>query len=424
MNGLLTGATVYRKGQLYKDNVAIAHGKVVDFSLLTQQDDGSPIPVLSFDNQIIVPGFVDVHVHLREPGFSYKEQILTGTRAAAHGGYTTVFAMPNLNPAPDTLAHLQAQLDIIRRDACITVLPYGCITMGQKGEGELVDFAALLPYVAGFSDDGRGVQREEDMRNAMLRIAAVGGILAAHCEQNDLLANGYIHAGAYARAHNHRGIASESEWCQIERDLRLSKETGCRYHVCHISCKESVELIRRAKAEGVDVTCETAPHYLLLCEDDLQEDGRFKMNPPLRSRADRDALVAGALDGTIDMIATDHAPHSAEEKTKGLEKSAMGIVGLENAFSVLYTGLVRTGQMPLTRLLTMLTDAPRARFGLPPVDLLPGQPADLAVFDLNKAWVVNPDTFLSMGKATPFAGAQVYGECTLTLAGGKTVWQN
>ena len=423
MNGLLKGATVYRQGRLCKGDIAIVGGKIVQGELFPSQGGVPVVPIVSVENCIVSPGFADVHVHLREPGFSYKEQILTGTRAAARGGYTTVCSMPNVNPAPDTFDHLWQQLTIIGRDARVRVLPYGCITMGQKGEGSLVDFAALAPYVAGFSDDGRGVQSESTMREAMARIATVGGILAAHCEQNDLLRGGYIHDGLYARAHGHRGIPSESEWRPIERDLRLARETGCKYHVCHVSCKESVDLIRRAKAEGVDVTCETAPHYLLLCDEDLQEDGRFKMNPPLRSRADRDALVAAALDGTIDMIATDHAPHSIEEKSRGLEKSAMGVVGLECAFAVLYTSLVRTGAMPLTRLLQMLTDAPRERFGLPPMTMDAGQQADLTVLDLNREWTVNPDDFLSLGRATPFAGAHVHGSCELTLVGGETVWQ-
>ena len=423
MEGLLQGATVYRQGMLCKRDIAFCEGKITVESQLFKQAGAPAVPVIPADNKIIAPGFADVHVHLREPGFSYKEQILTGTRAAARGGYTTVCAMPNVAPPPDTLAHLREQLALIRRDAVITVLPYGCVTMGQKGEGELCDYAALKPYVAGFSDDGRGVQSEATMREAMRRIRAVDGILAAHCEQNDLLNGGYIHAGEYARRHGHAGISSESEWRQVERDLRLSRETGCRYHVCHISCKESVNLIRRAKAEGVDVTCETAPHYLLLCDEDMQEDGRFKMNPPLRSREDRDALIAAALDGTIDMIATDHAPHSAEEKSRGLKQSAMGVVGLEFAFAALYTGLVRTGVMPLTRLLYMLTDAPRARFGLPPMTFDPGQAADLTVFDLNAAWVIDPEAFLSLGRATPLAGMPVYGRCELTLAGGRTVWQ-
>ena len=422
MNGLLQGATVYRQGTLYKRDVAFCEGRIADDSSFVWHGGTPVVPIISVLNKIVVPGFADVHVHLREPGFSYKEQILTGTLAAAHGGYTTVCAMPNVNPPPDTLTHLEAQLALIRRDARVRVLPYGCITIGQRGEGELCDYAALAPFVAGFSDDGRGVQSEGAMREAMTRVAAVGGIIAAHCEQNNLLRGGYIHDGTYARAHGHAGIASESEWRQVERDLRLAKETGCKYHVCHISCKESAALIRKAKAEGVNVSCETAPHYLLLCEDDLQEDGRFKMNPPLRSRADRDALIEAALDGTIDMIATDHAPHSAAEKSKGLSQSAMGITGLECAFAALYTGLVRTGVMPLTRLLAMLTDAPRARFGLLPMTFDAGQAADIAVFDLNAAWTINPDEFLSLGHATPFAGAQVYGRCELTLVGGKTVW--
>ena len=422
MNGLLQGATVYRQGTLYKRDVAFCEGRIADDSSFTWQGGTPIVPIISVLNKIVVPGFADVHVHLREPGFSYKEQILTGTLAAAHGGYTTVCAMPNVNPPPDTLTHLEAQLAIIRRDARVRVLPYGCITIGQRGEGELCDYAALAPFVAGFSDDGRGVQSESTMREAMTRVAAVGGIIAAHCEQNDLLHSGYIYDGAYARAHGHAGISSQSEWRQVERDLRLAKETGCKYHVCHISCKESVALIRKAKAEGVNVSCETAPHYLLLCDEDLQEDGRFKMNPPLRSRADRDALREAALDGTIDIIATDHAPHSAAEKSKGLSQSAMGITGLECAFAALYTGLVRPGIMPLPRLLAMLTDVPRARFGLPPMTFDAGQAADIAVFDLNAAWAINPDEFLSLGHATPFAGAQVYGRCELTLVGGKTEW--
>ena len=423
MNGLLKGVTFYRQGRLCKGDVFISRGKIIQGDLFPLHDGVPVVPTVFNEHCIVSPGFADVHVHLREPGFSYKEQILTGTRAAARGGYTTVCSMPNVNPPPDTLANLQAQLAIIARDARVRVIPYGCITMGQKGEGDLVDFAALKPFVAGFSDDGRGVQSEATMRRAMEQIAALGGILAAHCEQNDLLHGGYIHDGAYARAQGHRGISSESEWRPIQRDLRLAKETGCRYHVCHVSCKESVALIRRAKAEGVDVTCETAPHYLLLCEDDLQEDGRFKMNPPLRTREDRDALVQAALDGAIDMIATDHAPHAAAEKALGLQGSAMGVVGLENAFATLYTGLVTTGVMPLTRLLCMMTDAPRARFGLPPMTMDAGQDADVTVFDLSREWTVNPDDFLSLGRATPFTGARVRGSCERTLVGGETVWQ-
>ncbi|MDD3409646.1 MAG: dihydroorotase [Eubacteriales bacterium] len=414
----MTGALVYTNGQLCRSDVLIRQGEAVLFS--KGPWNGTSVPV---SDRLLVPGFVDVHVHLREPGFSYKETIAAGTAAAAHGGYTTVCAMPNLNPPPDDAEHLREQLALIDRGAKVRVLPYGCLTRGQKGEGEPADYRALAPYVAGFSDDGRGVQDEAVMRRAMEGVAAVGGLVAAHCEQNDLLRGGYIHDGDYCRAHGHRGICSESEWRPIERDLRLAKETGCKYHVCHVSCKESVDLIRRAKDAGVDVTCETAPHYLLLCDEDLQEDGRFKMNPPLRSRADRDALVQAALDGTIDMIATDHAPHSAEEKSRGLEKSAMGVVGLECAFSVLYAGLVRTGRMRLERLLDMLTDAPRRRFGLPPVSFQPGQTADVAVWNLNEETTIDPGGFFSMGRATPFAGETAYGVCEWTMVGGETVWK-
>jgi dihydroorotase len=420
---LLKGAAVYRRGKLCTQNVAISQGRIADHSSLAAKKGAPLVPIEFSPNCIVTPGFVDVHVHLREPGFSYKETIKTGTLAAAHGGYTTVCAMPNLNPPPDTYAHLWEELTLIGRDARVRVLPYGCITVGQKGGGELVDFAALRPFVAGFSDDGRGVQDEAVMREAMRRAKAADALIAAHCEQEDLLNGGYIHDGAYCRAHGHKGNPSQSEWRQVERDLRLARETGCKYHVCHVSCKESVALIRRAKAEGADVTCETAPHYLLLCDEDLREDGRYKMNPPLRSREDRDALVEAALDGTVDVIATDHAPHTAAEKARGLAGSLSGVVGLECAFAALYTGLVRTGRMPLERLLEMLTDAPRKRFGLPPVNLETGQTADLAVWDLSREWTIDPETFLSMGRATPFADAQVYGFNVLTVAGGETIWQ-
>jgi len=421
LNGLFKGAMVYRKGKLCQCDIAFFQGEIVDESLARLK--GAPVvPTELSENCIVSPGFVDVHVHLREPGFSYKETIATGTRAAAHGGYTTVCAMPNLNPTPDSPEHLEAELQIIRQDACIQVLPYGCITVGQKGEA-LADYAALLPHVAGFSDDGHGVQSGDITREAMRSIAQIGGLLAAHCEQNDLLHGGWVHDGAYCRAHGHKGISSQSEWRAVERDLALAKETGCKYHVCHVSCLESVELIRRAKSEGVNVSCETAPHYLLLCDEDLQEDGRFKMNPPLRSREDRDALLRGALDGTIDLIATDHAPHTGEEKSRGLEHSLMGVSGLECAFAALYTGLVRTSRMPLARLLEMMTDAPRKRFSLPPMSFEAGQAADLTVWDLSQAWTVDPDQFCSMGHSTPFAGARVFGQNLLTLAGGKTVWQ-
>ena len=363
----------------------------------------------------LFPGFVDVHVHLREPGFFYKETILSGTRAAARGGYTEVCSMPNLNPVPDSPEHLEEQLAIIRRDAVIGVHPYASITVGQKGE-ELVDFAALAPMCFAFSDDGKGIQQEAMMREAMLRAKAQGKMIVAHCEVNDLLKGGYIHDGEYAKLHGHKGICSESEWKQIERDLKLAKETGCTYHVCHISTKESVALIRQAKKEGVNVSCETGPHYLLMNDTMLQEDGRFKMNPPIRSEEDRKALLEGLLDGTIDMIATDHAPHSAEEKSKGLAGSAMGIVGLETAFPVLYTNLVKTGIMTLEKLIEVMAVNPRKRFGFPEND-------DLCVWDLDAEYTIDPADFLSMGKATPFAGEKVFGKCVLTVRNGKAVYQ-
>ena len=365
------------------------------------------------DRLTVFPGFCDVHVHFREPGFSYKETIRTGSMAAAAGGYTAVCPMPNLNPVPDSRAHLDEELQIIRRDAVVDVFPYAAVSVGEKGE-VLSDMEQLTDAVA-FSDDGHGVQSDAVMREAMLRAKALGKMIVAHCEVNELLRGGYIHDGQYAKAHGHRGICSESEWRQVERDLNLAAETGCAYHVCHVSTKESVELVRQAKKSGVDATCETAPHYLLLDESDLQEDGRFKMNPPLRAREDREALIEGVLDGTVECIATDHAPHSAEEKSRGLEKSAMGIVGLETAFPVLYTGLVQKGILPLETLLGLLTDRPRARFRLP-------LGCDFSVWDLNESYEIDPESFQSKGRDTPFAGDRVQGRCLATFHQGKQVY--
>lgn len=371
--------------------------------------------VYNSSQYMIFPGFCDVHVHLRQPGFSYKETIKSGTQASAHGGYTTVFSMPNLKPVPDSAEHLKEQLDIIKKDAVINVLPYGAITVGQNGE-ELSDMEGMAKDVIAFSDDGRGVQSEEMMKEAMLRAKALGKIIVAHCEDNSLLHGGYIHDGVYASEHSHRGICSESEWKPIKRDLELCRQTGCAYHVCHISCKESVELIRQAKAQGIDVTCETGPHYLILTDEDLKEDGRFKMNPPLRSKEDRQALIEGVSDGTIDMIATDHAPHSQEEKSRGLEKSAFGIVGIETAFQLLYTHLVKKNIISLERLVELLAVNPRKRFGLE-------YDNSFTVWDLDKKTVINPSDFLSMGKATPFEGEEVFGECELTVCNGKTAYK-
>lgn len=376
--------------------------------------DGGLSPVIS-KKYIIVPGLCDVHVHFREPGFSYKETIASGSAAAAHGGYTAVCTMPNLDPVPDSAEHLQVQLDAIKRGAAIKVLPYGAITVGEKGE-KLADMEAMSDKVCAFSDDGKGVQNDEMMREAMTAAKRLGKIIAAHCEDNSLLFGGYIHDGEYARMHGHRGISSASEYKQIERDLRLAEETGCAYHVCHISTKESVELIRQAKAHGVNVTCETAPHYLVLCDEDMQEDGRFKMNPPLRSREDKEALIEGIKDGTIDMIATDHAPHSAEEKGRGLEKSLMGVVGLETAFPVLYTELVMKNIITLDRLVELMSFKPKERFGIDTNN-------DFAVFDISEAYKIDPKDFLSMGRATPFAGREVFGRCLLTVHNGKVVYK-
>ncbi len=417
---VIKGCEVFTDGRFVPFDVEVDGGIVsrVEPGIVPAQG----IPVFNFDNCRIVPGLVDVHVHLREPGFSYKETMATGTAAAARGGYTAVCAMPNLNPVPDSAEHLAAELEAIRRGASVAVYPYGALTVGERGE-EMADIAALAGSVAAFSDDGRGVQSADMMRECMRAVAGTGKILAAHCEVNALLNGGYIHDGEYARAHGHRGICSESEWREVERDLRLAAETGCAFHVCHVSTKESVELIRQAKRRGVDVTAETAPHYLLLTDADLQEDGRFKMNPPLRGEADRAALIEALLDGTIDMIATDHAPHSAEEKSRGLEKSAMGVVGLECAFAVLYTGLVETGVLTLERLTELMSCAPARRFKLPGGEIKAGSPANLAVFDTDTEYTIDPAEFASMGRATPFEGWRVKGKCLMTVCAGRTVWK-
>ncbi len=369
---------------------------------------------LDSDDIVVFPGFCDVHVHFREPGFSYKETILSGSKAAARGGYTSVCTMPNLNPVPDSAENLKQQTDIIKSSASINVYPYGAITVGQKGE-VLSDMDAMARNVIAFSDDGRGVQSDEMMQLAMQRAKALGKMIVAHCEVNDLLFGGYIHDGEYAKKHSHKGICSESEYRQIERDIELAKRTGCPYHVCHISAKESVEIIRQAKRDGVDITCETAPHYLVMDESFLKEEGRFKMNPPLRSAKDREALLEGIVDGTIDMIATDHAPHSAEEKSKGLEKSAFGIVGLETAFPIVYTNLVKKGIITLEKLVELMCLSPRRRFSIELGD-------EFTVWDLSKEYRINPDEFLSMGKATPFYDWQVFGKCIATVINDRKVY--
>ncbi len=416
---LLKGGTLVDGGGRRQGDILVRDGRIA--AIGPDIVEASDAQVIDCRGKLVSEGFADVHVHFREPGQSYKETIRTGSLAAAHGGYTTVCAMPNLNPVPDSPENLALEQEIIDRDACITVLPYAAITRGRQGL-ELVDFAALKDRCVAFSDDGSGVQRDAMMRSAMQAAAREDVIIAAHCEDNTLLHGGYIHDGRYCAAHGHKGICSESEWGQIRRDLLLCEETGCRYHVCHISCAESVELIRQAKARGVRVTCETGPHYLSLCEDDLQEDGRFKMNPPLRRAEDRDALIEGLRDGTIDAIATDHAPHSAEEKSRGLAGSAMGVVGLETAFPVLYTDLVLTGKVSLERVVEALTAGPRRVFRLGG-GLLPGAPADLVVIDPEAAWTVDPADFLSLGKATPFAGKAVRGRILLTLKDGEPVYQ-
>ena len=420
MDILIKGGTIVTGSGTFAGDILVRDGKIVSVLPGLTPPDG--VSVIDASGLTVVPAFADIHVHFREPGFTAKETISTGSAAAAHGGYTVVCAMPNLDPVPDSPETLAVEQAAIDRDAVISVLPYCSITKGRKGL-ELVDFKALKNSCVAFSDDGSGVQGEAMMRSAMEAAAREDVIIAAHCEDDSLLRGGYIHDGRYCAQHGHKGICSESEWGQIARDLKLCEETGCRYHVCHISTKESVALIRRAKARGVNVTCETGPHYLVLCEDDLQEDGRFKMNPPLRSAEDRDALVEGLLDGTIDAIATDHAPHTAEEKSRGLAGSAMGIVGLETSFPVLYTALVRTGRMSLERLVEAMSEAPRRIFRIGGA-LEPGMPADLAIIDLEKEYIIDSRNFLSKGKATPFEGWTVRGEVLMTLKDGRAVYNN
>lgn len=416
---ILKGGTVVRCGVSAKADVAVADGRIERIAAVIAPQAGDK--VVDCTDRIVTGGLVDLHVHLREPGFASKETIATGTAAAAHGGFTTVCAMPNLNPAPDSPENMMRETEIIARDASVKVLPYAAITRGRCGR-EPVDFAALKAHAVGFSDDGSGVQSDDVMRAAMAEAAAHDCIIAAHCEVNDLLRGGYIHDGGYAAAHGHKGICSESEWRQIERDIELAAAAGCRYHVCHISTRESVALIREAKRRGVRITCETGPHYLTMCDADLREEGRFKMNPPIRSAADRDALIEGVKDGTIDVIATDHAPHTAEEKSRGLAGSAMGVVGLETSFAVIYTKLVRTGVITLERMVELMAEAPRRIFSLGG-GLAEGEAADIAVFDLGVEFTVDPSAFLSKGRSTPFEGWRLQGECVLTLVDGRVAYE-
>ena len=409
----LEGANIYKNGGFEKADFEIESSVFDIFAHL----DGIGVFLnncKSLKNLYIFPGFIDVHVHLREPGFFYKESIKTGSAAAAKGGYTTVCAMPNLNPVPDTLKNLNEEINIIKRDAAINVLPYGAITVGENGK-ELSEMEEMKDYVIGFSDDGKGIQNREIMESAMRKAKDMGKIIAAHCEDNSLLDGGYIHKGRYAKINGHKGISSESEYLPIERDLELVRKTGCKYHICHISCKESVELVRKAKKEGLDVSCETAPHYLLLDDMCIKDDGRFKMNPPIRDVSDKNALIEGILDGTVDMIATDHAPHSEKEKSGGLKNSVMGISGIETAFSLMYTNFVRTKIFPLEFLIKLMYENPKKRFNI-------RQDNCFSVFNLDKEYKINSQKFLSKGKSTPFDNQSVFGECLITVANNKAAW--
>ncbi len=422
MTTLLKNGTIYTPSGFEKKDVFISKGKVFVNSI-SSTDIESTDTIIDCTDKVIVPGFTDVHVHFREPGFFYKESIATGTAAAAKGGYTCVCPMPNLNPAPSSLDALKIQLDIIEKDAKVKTVPYGTITVKQDGRSQLSDMEAMAPYVCAFSDDGKGIQTGNLMEDAMTKAKSLNKLIVAHCEDESRLFKGYIHDGKYAKEHGHRGICSESEWKQVERDIELAEKTGAGYHICHVSTKESVELVRQAKARGVDVTCETGPHYLILTEDDLQEEGRFKMNPPLRTAADRAALIKGIQDGTVDMLATDHAPHSAEEKAKGLEKSAFGIVGLETAFPLMYTYLVQKNVISLEKLIEIMSVNPNRRFGFDGGRMEDGAPADLTVLDLNARYKIDSDTFLSKGKATPFDGWEVTGKVMMTIVEGEIKYE-
>lgn len=418
MKKLLKNATIFTDGKFTKSDLEITDNVITNISA-NIAPDGFDV-VYDLNNMYLLPGLIDVHTHLREPGFIYKETIATGSYAGAKGGYTSICAMPNLNPTPDCMENLQIELDAIKKDAKIHVYPYGTITVGEKGE-ELADLKGIADKVIAFSDDGHGVQKEGMMLEAMKQAKELGKMIVAHCEENSLLNGGYIHDGEYAKLHGHKGICSASEWVPIKRDVELSKQTGCHYHVCHISTKESVEIIRQAKKEGIPVTCETGPHYLTMNDMQIKEEGRFKMNPPIRSEDDRLALIEGIKDGTIDLIITDHAPHSAEEKAKGLAGSAMGVVGLEVCFPVLYTNLVKTGVITLEKLLELMNTNATKIFGIgSPIKI--GAPADLTVYDLNEEYDIDSKTFVSMGKATPFDGNHVFGRCKLTICDGKEVW--
>ena len=418
MSILLKGAKVYTDNAFSNADIVIENGNILSVGESVSSFAGE---VIDCSGKYIFPGFVDVHVHFREPGFSYKETIKSGSMAAAKGGYTSVCTMPNLNPCPDSSENLKLQLDLIEKDAVINVYPFGTITKGEKGE-ELADMDEISNDVIGFSDDGRGVQSDDMMLSAMIKAKELGKIISAHCEVNDLLFGGYIHDGEYAKANGHKGICSESEWKQIVRDIELCKKTGVKYHVCHISAKESVDIIRKAKADGVDITCETGPHYLVMNDMMLKDEGRFKMNPPIRSEEDRLALLDGILDGTVDMIATDHAPHSAEEKSKGLAKSNMGITGLETSFPIMYTKLVENNIISLEKLVELMSIAPASRFGIES-GITAGKKAALCVFDLDEEYIINSDGFVSMGKATPFEGEKVKGKCLMTICNGQIVYK-
>jgi dihydroorotase len=415
------GNILCHNGEMQTVDIRIEEGKIAEIG---KHLKASGETIMNADGKLVAPGFIDVHVHLREPGGEQKETIETGTLAAARGGFTTICAMPNTKPVPDTVEHLKNLKERIKENAHVRVLPYASITVKEAGQ-ELTDFESLQKEGAfAFTDDGAGVQNAGIMLKAMKKAAALQASVVAHCEDNTLVFGGVVHDGVFAKTHNIQGIPSVCEAVHIARDVLLAEAAGCHYHVCHISTKESVRTVRDAKKAGIHVTAEVTPHHLLLTEEDIPGlDANYKMNPPLRSKEDREALINGLLDGTIDCIATDHAPHTIEDKQAGIYKAPFGIVGLETAFPLLYSRFVQTGIFTLKKLVDWMTIKPAEIFKLPYGRLEEGAAADLVIIDLNLEKEIVPQHFASKGRNTPFGGWKCKGWPIATFVNGKLVWQ-
>lgn len=419
---LKNGRQINENNELVAVDLLVKDGIIIEMNECIENTEAQ---VYDLAGKLVSPGLIDVHVHLREPGYERKETIETGTKAAARGGYTTIAAMANTIPVPDSMESVTYIEGLLQQSAQVRVFPYAAITLGERGQ-EIVDVEALSETsILGFSDDGRGIQEAGVMYQAMQRAKAVNKPIVAHCEDDSLLFGGYLHDGEYAKANGHRGILSVSESAQIARDIMLAQATGVHYHICHISTKESVELVRFAKAQGINVTAEVSPHHLILCDTDIvNDDPNFKMNPPLRADADRIACVQGLLDGTIDVIATDHAPHHEDEKAWGIETAPFGIVGLETAFPLMYTKFVKTGKMTLKQLIDCMSTKPANIFNLPYGTLEVGAAADITIIDLDKEMEIDSSQFLSKGKNTPFNGYNVTGWPVMTLVGGRVAYKD